>query len=103
MSDERCEHVTSASVDPAIRADTDVCAECVALGDEWVELRVCKTCGHVGCCNRSKNKHAQAHWRSVGHPIMGPAAPASGFADWLWCFEHDGYVLRSGRIKRPEE
>ncbi len=45
---------------------TDGCEECLALGDPWVHLRLCRTCGHVGCCDDSKNKHATKHFRSTG-------------------------------------
>ena len=46
------------------------CLECVAAGDRWVHLRICLTCGHVGCCNDSKNRHAEAHFHATGHPII---------------------------------
>jgi len=46
------------------------CAECLVSGDKWVSLRLCLTCGHVGCCDSSKNKHATKHFKETGHPIM---------------------------------
>jgi hypothetical protein len=60
-----------------------VCPECVALGDEWVHLRICMICGHVGCCDNSKNKHATGHFRSSGHPIIKSIEPNE---DWAWCY-----------------
>ena len=58
-----------------------VCEECVKLGDTWVHLRLCLICGHVGCCDSSKNKHATKHYRHVAHPLirsMNPASAGSG-------------------------
>jgi len=60
-----------------------VCEECVKMGDRWVHLRVCLSCGHVGCCDSSKNKHATKHYHSSHHPIMKSMEPGE---DWGWCF-----------------
>lgn len=60
-----------------------MCEKCVAMGDGWVHLRACMTCGEVGCCDSSKNQHARKHWESVGHPIMKSIQPGE---DWMWCF-----------------
>jgi uncharacterized UBP type Zn finger protein len=60
-----------------------VCEECLAMGDTWVHLRICKICGHVACCDDSKNKHATKHYRATGHPIMQSIEPGE---DWMWCF-----------------
>ena len=46
------------------------CEECLKIGDQWVHLRICLTCGHVGCCESSKNKHALKHYQSSGHPLV---------------------------------
>lgn len=59
------------------------CKECLETGDEWVHLRICKICGHVGCCDDSKNKHATKHFRSTRHPIMQSLEPGER---WMWCF-----------------
>ena len=59
------------------------CPECIALGDTWVHLRVCQTCGHVGCCDSSKNKHATKHFRSTEHPVIISAEPGE---QWVWCY-----------------
>jgi uncharacterized UBP type Zn finger protein len=58
-------------------------AQCIALGDTWVHLRMCMTCGQVGCCDSSKNKHAHKHANEVGHPIARSVEPEE---DWMWCF-----------------
>ncbi len=60
-----------------------VCGECVRLGDSWVHLRLCLTCGHVGCCDSSPNRHATAHFRSTGHPLVQSHEPGE---DWIWCY-----------------
>src|SRR5262249_4766103 len=54
-----------------------------AAGDRWVHLRLCLTCGHVGCCDSSKNKHATKHFHATGHPVMRSAEPGE---DWGWCY-----------------
>jgi len=70
--------------------DVDVCSGCVELGDEWVELRMCMTCGEVGCCDDSKNRHATAHVGATGHPIIRSLEPGG---DWRYCYE-DGTLVQ---------
>ena len=65
------------------------CAECLKLGDEWVHLRMCMTCGNVGCCDSSKNKHATAHFRESGHPIVQSHQPGE---TWRWCYVDETYL-----------
>jgi len=60
-----------------------VCEECVKLGDRWVHLRLCLECGHVGCCDSSKNKHATKHFHHTNHPLMRSIEPGES---WVWCF-----------------
>jgi uncharacterized UBP type Zn finger protein len=59
------------------------CEECLKTGDTWVHLRLCKVCGHVGCCDSSKNKHATKHFHATKHPIMRSIEPGE---DWGWCY-----------------
>ena len=59
------------------------CEECLQTGDTWVQLRMCLECGHVGCCDSSKNTHATKHFHATQHPIM--QAYQSG-SDWRWCY-----------------
>ncbi len=61
----------------------DGCEECLELGDTWVHLRLCKTCGHVGCCDSSPNKHATKHFRATQHPIVQSFERGE---NWLWCY-----------------
>ena len=70
-----------------------VCAECVALGDGWVHLRLCLACGHVGCCEYSKNKHAAAHYAATGHPVIQSYEPGE---HWAWCYIDRMYPVRPG-------
>ena len=63
--------------------DIDECRECVELGDTWVQLRMCLTCGEVGCCNDSKNKHADQHFRDTEHPIIRSLQSGDG---WQYCY-----------------
>jgi uncharacterized UBP type Zn finger protein len=70
------------------------CEECLASGDRWVHLRMCQTCGHIGCCDSSPNRHATAHFQSTGHPIVRSAEPGE---DWSWCYADEVmFVLRHG-------
>jgi ubiquitin-hydrolase Zn-finger-containing protein len=59
------------------------CEECLRIGDPWLHLRLCMTCGHVGCCDSSKNKHATAHFHLEGHPIIKSFEPGE---EWGWCY-----------------
>ena len=59
------------------------CEECLVLGDTWVHLRMCLTCGRVACCNSSKNKHATKHYEASNHPLIESAQPGE---DWRWCY-----------------
>ncbi|QJX45898.1 UBP-type zinc finger domain-containing protein [Hymenobacter taeanensis] len=77
-----CSHLQS--VETLLPAPAEhVCPECVAQGDTWVHLRVCQTCGHVGCCNSSKNKHATRHFKATEHPVVTSAEPGE---QWAWCY-----------------
>jgi uncharacterized UBP type Zn finger protein len=59
------------------------CEDCLAAGTVWCHLRICLSCGHVGCCDSSPGRHATAHAESSGHPIMRSLQPGE---DWSWCF-----------------
>jgi uncharacterized UBP type Zn finger protein len=64
-------------------ASTAGCQDCLAVGDTWVELRLCVGCGRVGCCDNSKNQHATRHFQASGHPLMRSYEPGE---DWWWCY-----------------
>ncbi len=79
----RSRSCTHAGVIKDVVAKTDGCEECLAIGDTWVHLRLCRTCGHVGCCDDSKNRHARKHFHAVGHPIIKSFEIGE---DWSWCY-----------------
>ena len=59
------------------------CEGCLKIGDEWVHLRLCLVCGHVGCCDSSKNQHATKHYHTTGHPVIRSFEPGE---NWEWCY-----------------
>ena len=67
-----CEHTKQIK---AVKPSGDGCVECLKMGDEWVHLRECLSCGHVGCCDSSKNKHATKHFHGTKHPVMRSFEP----------------------------
>ncbi|NLG72192.1 MAG: UBP-type zinc finger domain-containing protein [Chloroflexi bacterium] len=75
-----CEHLDQIQ---DVVPGTEGCEECMQMGDEWVHLRICLTCGHVGCCDNSKNKHATQHFHTTGHPLIQSFQPGE---DWVWCY-----------------
>ena len=77
-----CEHLKQYCVTPA-PTSPDGCEECLRDGYEWVHLRLCMECGHVGCCNSSTEKHADRHYNETGHPVMRSFEPGEA---WRWCF-----------------
>jgi len=68
------------------------CVDCLAAGDPWLHLRICLECGKVDCCDSSPNRHASAHARSSGHPLIRSLEPGE---DWSWCFVDDIALLIS--------
>jgi uncharacterized UBP type Zn finger protein len=59
------------------------CEDCLAIGGQWVHLRMCQACGKIGCCDNSPNRHATAHFQATGHPIIRSAEPGEL---WSWCY-----------------
>lgn len=66
-----------------VSQNTDGCEECLKIGQQWVSLRMCLTCGHVGCCDSSPGKHATAHFHETHHPVIQSVEPGQG---WRWCY-----------------
>jgi uncharacterized UBP type Zn finger protein len=91
MSDVSCTHLDQIHV---VTPSAKGCEECLKMGDSWVHLRVCLICGHVGCCDNSKNKHATKHFHTTHHPIMQSFEPGE---DWLWCYVDD-VAMEPGRL-----
>ena len=72
-----------------VKAKTKGCEECLKAGQQWVHLRMCLSCGHVGCCDSSKGKHATKHFHGTQHAIMQSAEPGE---NWKWCYVDETYV-----------
>jgi CPA1 family monovalent cation:H+ antiporter len=83
-----CEHLRAAPADATPRTPLG-CEECLRLGLQWVHLRLCMTCGHVGCCDSSIGRHATGHFHDTDHPVMRSFEPGEA---WRWCYvdEHLG-------------
>jgi uncharacterized UBP type Zn finger protein len=80
---KHCKHIAES---PMAKPRASGCEECLKMGDDWVHLRVCLECGHVGCCDSSKNKHATKHFHATKHPLMQSIEPGE---DWKWCYVDD--------------
>lgn len=76
-----CEHLDAAGPGPGPQSEG--CEECLRDGTEWVALRMCLTCGHVGCCDSSVGRHASRHYDETGHPVMQSVMPGES---WRWCY-----------------
>jgi uncharacterized UBP type Zn finger protein len=64
------------------------CEDCLKIGDSWVYLRLCLTCGYVGCCDNSKNKHATRHFQRTDHPIIRSFERGE---TWGYCYKDESY------------
>jgi hypothetical protein len=81
MNDDLCEHIEGAG-HPDPRTPQG-CEECLKIGGTWVHLRLCLTCGHVGCCDSSPNTHATKHYHASSHPVIRSFQPGE---HWRWCY-----------------
>ena len=89
--ERQCSHLDEIKV---THTKTHVCEDCVKIGDSWVHLRLCMICGHVGCCESSKNKHATKHYHAVGHALIRSIEPGES---WMWCYVDN---LAPGELER---
>jgi uncharacterized UBP type Zn finger protein len=76
-----CSHVSNVRAVPP--RTPKGCEECLRTHSEWVHLRLCLGCGHVGCCDSSPNRHASGHYATTHHPVMASFEPGER---WAWCF-----------------
>jgi hypothetical protein len=76
-----CTHLDQIKVDRPDRVDG--CEDCLKIGGTWVHLRVCRTCGHVGCCDSSPNRHASKHVDESDHPVVTSLEP---YEFWSYCY-----------------
>lgn len=82
----RCSHRKDVT---DVRPDREGCAECITLGDTWVHLRLCLSCGAQRCCDSSPNRHASKHARASSHPIVRSMERGES---WLWCYVDEVYI-----------
>jgi hypothetical protein len=81
---QTCTHLDQIKVEAEPSAGG--CEECIRDGGRWVHLRMCRVCGHVGCCDSSPAKHATAHFHSSGHPLVSSFEPGES---WWWCYSDE--------------
>jgi uncharacterized UBP type Zn finger protein len=84
MSQVTCTHLDQIHVERPEQVAG--CEDCLAIGARWVHLRVCRTCGHIGCCDSSPNRHATKHAHQSDHPIVTSVEPGE---DWSYCYVDD--------------
>ncbi len=87
-----CNHLDEIKV---TESTTHVCPDCEKVGDDWIHLRMCLTCGYVGCCDSSKNRHATKHFHAKHHPLIRSIEPGER---WVWCYVDQMTV---GELPRP--
>jgi uncharacterized UBP type Zn finger protein len=82
MKSTRCIHINEVNSD--IQGKTIGCEDCEKIGSDLVHLHLCLSCGHIGCCDSSVNKHGTNHFQESGHPIIKSYEPGE---NWKWCYE----------------
>lgn len=99
----KCVHLGEMKV---VQPSANGCEDCLKTGDSWVHLRLCLECGHVGCCDSSRNKHATKHFHATHHPIIKSFEPGE---DWGWCYvdlleldEENNVAFKAEVEKLPE-
>lgn len=80
-----CEHISAIL---PVTPSADGCEDCLKIGGRWLHLRMCQSCGHVGCCDQSPNRHATKHYHSTKHPIISSREPGE---DWGYCYPDDQF------------
>ena len=83
MTATECTHLDTIEI-TQLPEEVAGCEECLAAGGQWCHLRICLACGHIGCCDSSPGRHATAHSREYGHPIVRSVQPGE---NWGWCYE----------------
>ena len=84
----RCDHFIEIK---NVKPNSKGCEDCLKMGDTWVHLRLCLSCGQVGCCDNSKNKHATKHYRTTKDPIIKSLEPGE---EWGYCYADDLFFER---------
>ena len=86
IGERRCAHAAAAR---DISARSTTCSGCDAQGMHWLKLRMCLSCGNVGCCDSSAGHHARDHFEATGHPVMRSIEPGDA---WAWCYPDKAYL-----------
>jgi uncharacterized UBP type Zn finger protein len=90
-----CAHLSAVGdVMPTART----CSSCEESGGRWVHLRMCLTCGSVGCCDSSRDRHARGHFEATGHPLMRSIEPGDA---WAWCYLDRAYIASVDAPEAP--
>jgi uncharacterized UBP type Zn finger protein len=89
MSAVPCSHLAEVEV-RELPAEVAGCEDCLKMGGKWLHLRICLTCGHVGCCDNSPNRHATAHYHATSHPLIRSIEPGE---EWSWCYVDEVALL----------
>ena len=76
-------------VNENIKGNTKGCDECEKIGSDWIHLRLYLSCGHVGCCDSSVNKHGTKHYQKTDHPVIKSYEPGE---NWKWCYEDNLFI-----------
>ena len=87
MNTEACAHLDQ--INPDVVPSANGYEECLKIGSTWVHLRLCLTCGKVGCCDSSPNRHASKHAKASGHPVVASAEPGER---WLYCYPDEAFA-----------
>ena len=86
-NNSKCFHISQ--VNENINGNTKGCEECEKIGSDWVHLRLCLSCGHVGCCDSSVNKHGTKHYQKTHHHVIRSYEPGE---NWKWCYEDNLFI-----------
>jgi len=87
LPDDICKHLKEIKT---LKTETEhACEECIKIGDDWLHLRTCQTCGVTLCCNDSDNQHMLKHYHKTKHPVISSAEPGER---WLWCNVDEQFV-----------
>jgi len=92
MSGKVCTHLDEVEVSE-LPAEVAGCEDCLRMGTKWLHLRICLSCGHVGCCDNSPERHATAHYHEASHPLIRSLEPGE---EWSWCYVDDFAMLIDG-------
>jgi len=84
-----CTHLDTVRI-TQLPESVEGCTDCLATGGQWLHLRICLGCGHVGCCDSSPNRHASKHFEESGHPLIRSLEPGE---EWSFCFVDDAGML----------